>query len=87
MLLLLGGVFSLVYAAMEIIRAVVSGEVQTALGRKYMIIVAIKKAAGPMVFNPPAEAIMEVGDILISLGNREQLDQLDTLASGDSLAS
>jgi voltage-gated potassium channel len=47
-----------------------------------IIIVAIKKATGHMVFNPPAEAVMEVGDILITLGNRAQLDRLDALAAG-----
>jgi voltage-gated potassium channel len=47
-----------------------------------IIIVAIKKASGHMVFNPPADAVMEAGDILITLGNREQLDKLDVLASG-----
>lgn len=47
-----------------------------------IIIVAIKKVPGQMVFNPPADAVMEVGDILITLGNREQLDQLEALANG-----
>jgi voltage-gated potassium channel len=49
-----------------------------------LIIVAIKKAAGQMVFNPPADAVMETGDILITLGHRDQLNQLDALASGES---
>lgn len=47
-----------------------------------IIIVAIKTAAGRMVFNPPGEAVIEANDILILLGNREQLDQLDKLARG-----
>jgi voltage-gated potassium channel len=45
-----------------------------------VIIVAIKKAQGHMVFNPPGDAIMEPGDLLITLGNREQLNQLERLA-------
>jgi voltage-gated potassium channel len=45
-----------------------------------VIIVAIKKAQGHMVFNPPGDAVMEPGDLLITLGNRSQLDQLDRLA-------
>jgi voltage-gated potassium channel len=45
-----------------------------------VIIVAIKKAQGHMVFNPPGDAIMEPGDLLITLGNRQQLDQLENLA-------
>jgi voltage-gated potassium channel len=45
-----------------------------------VIIVAIKKAAGHMVFNPPGDAVMAPGDLLITLGNRNQLDQLDQMA-------
>jgi voltage-gated potassium channel len=45
-----------------------------------VIIVAIKKAQGHMVFNPPGDAVMERGDLLITLGNRQQLDQLERLA-------
>jgi voltage-gated potassium channel len=45
-----------------------------------VIIVAIKKAQGHMVFNPPGDAVMERGDLLITLGNRHQLDQLERLA-------
>jgi voltage-gated potassium channel len=47
-----------------------------------VIIVAIKKATGKMSFNPPGEAVLEAGDILIVLGNRQQLDQLEKLAKG-----
>jgi voltage-gated potassium channel len=47
-----------------------------------IIIVAIKKATGAMVFNPPSDARMEAGDILITLGHRQQLDQLEALAKG-----
>jgi len=47
-----------------------------------LIIVSIKKESGQMVFNPPADAVIEAGDILITLGNREQLDQLGALARG-----
>jgi uncharacterized protein with PhoU and TrkA domain len=35
-----------------------------------------------MVFNPPSDARMEAGDILITLGHRQQLDQLEALAKG-----
>jgi voltage-gated potassium channel len=47
-----------------------------------LIIVAIKKASGQMVFNPPPEAVLQRGDILIALGKREQIDQLLSLAKG-----
>jgi voltage-gated potassium channel len=46
------------------------------------MIVAIKKQAQHMVFNPPPDAQIEAGDILIAIGARESLDQLDKLASG-----
>jgi voltage-gated potassium channel len=47
-----------------------------------IIIVAIKRATGTMIFNPPSDALLQAGDILIVLGNRQQLDQLEALASG-----
>lgn len=47
-----------------------------------VIIVAIKKAAGHMIFNPEASNVIEPGDILITLGPRDKLDALDTLARG-----
>jgi voltage-gated potassium channel len=47
-----------------------------------VIIVAIKKATGHMVFNPPPETVLEPGDTLIAVGHRQQLEQLDRLASG-----
>jgi voltage-gated potassium channel len=40
------------------------------------IIVAVKKASGRMTFNPPPDAVMEPGDILIAIGDRESLDRL-----------
>jgi len=45
-----------------------------------IIIVAIKKSSGEMVFNPPGDATIQAGDILIVLGHRQQLDQLEKLA-------
>jgi voltage-gated potassium channel len=47
-----------------------------------IIIVAIKKEAGHMLFNPPGDALMEAGDTLIALGPRQQLDELAGRASG-----
>ncbi len=47
-----------------------------------VIIVAIKKASGQMVFNPAPEVKLEAGDILIAIGDRQHLNQLDTLAGG-----
>ena len=52
-------------------------QLRQALG---IILVAIKKKSGEMIFNPAPEAILEAGDILITLGHRQQLDQLAKLA-------
>jgi voltage-gated potassium channel len=45
-----------------------------------IIIVAIKKPGGRMVFNPEPASILEPGDLLITLGHRQQLDRLEKLA-------
>jgi voltage-gated potassium channel len=45
-----------------------------------IIIVAIKKPDGRMIFNPPSEEAMQAGDLLITLGHRDQLERLETLA-------
>lgn len=47
-----------------------------------IIIVAIKKPTGAMSFNPPGSAVLEAGDLLITLGHRQQLDRLERLAAG-----
>lgn len=47
-----------------------------------IIIVAMKKASGEVVYNPPADAVIQPGDILITLGHRTQLDELEALAGG-----
>jgi voltage-gated potassium channel len=47
-----------------------------------LIIVAIKKRHGAMIYTPPPETVMEAGDTLIALGRRAQLDQLEKLAAG-----
>ena len=46
-----------------------------------IIIVAIKKPVeGRMVFNPAPDTVIEPGDLLITLGHRQQLDRLERLA-------
>jgi voltage-gated potassium channel len=45
-----------------------------------IIIVAIKKPDGRMVFNPEGSVVIEPGDRLITLGHRQQLDRLETAA-------
>lgn len=46
-----------------------------------VIVVAIKKRAGKMQFNPEANTRMEAGDILVAMGSPEQLERLDELAN------
>jgi voltage-gated potassium channel len=47
-----------------------------------LIIVAIKKADGNMVYTPPPETVIQAGDTLIALGRREHLDRLEGMAAG-----
>jgi voltage-gated potassium channel len=44
-----------------------------------LIVVAIKKEAGKMIYNPSPEAEIEAGDTLITLGERKNLDKLESL--------
>ncbi len=45
-----------------------------------IIIVAIKKPQGRMVFNPASQVVIEPGDVLITLGDRKSLDRLAQMA-------
>jgi voltage-gated potassium channel len=47
-----------------------------------LIIVAIKQADGRMIFNPPRDAQLAAGEILIMLGRREDLEQISAIACG-----
>ena len=54
---------------------------QSRLRQDYgLIIVAVKKRHGAMIYTPPPETVIEAGDILIALGRRSQLDRLEKLA-------
>lgn len=44
-----------------------------------LIIVAIKKADGKMLFNPASHTIIQIGDTLIALGQRSSLIELEQL--------
>jgi len=46
-----------------------------------VIIVAIKKGTGHMLFNPPPETMLEAGDILVAIGSQEHIDHLSNLAN------
>lgn len=47
-----------------------------------VIVVAVKKPDGRMIFNPDSDQAIEAGDVLITLGHRQQLDKLEQLARG-----
>ena len=52
-----------------------------------IIIVAIKKKEGEMVFNPDPELVLHAGDILVAIGHKEHLRQLDELANPREVTS
>jgi voltage-gated potassium channel len=47
-----------------------------------VIVVAIKRSAGHMEFNPPPEAVIAASDQLVVLGHSDQLKALEAAASG-----
>ncbi len=60
-------------------RALKDSQLRQDLG---IIIVAIKKQEGGMVYNPAPYVVIEGGDLLITLGHRQQLDRLEEMARG-----
>ncbi len=49
-----------------------------------MIILAVKKANGTMLFNPEADTIIEVGDTLITLGTHDSMKELGVVLHSPS---
>ncbi len=47
-----------------------------------VIVVAIRKSDGEMMFNPCSEACIEAGDTLIALGQSSELDRLASILAG-----
>jgi len=48
------------------------------LGRSYgVIVLAIRRAGGPMEFNPQADIRLEGGDVLIAMGERQKLKRIE----------
>ena len=52
-----------------------------------LIIIAIKPQDGEMVFNPSAQARFKVGDTLIAVGRRENMERLVKMLGADSSAA
>jgi voltage-gated potassium channel len=51
-----------------------------------VIVLAVKNAAGKMVFNPPAECVIGAGDCLIAIGGDDQMKRLEGLANSSSVS-
>jgi voltage-gated potassium channel len=47
-----------------------------------VVIVAIRRKSGEMIFNPAGDAILQAGDLLIAIGKAESLKELSELARG-----
>jgi len=47
-----------------------------------VIIVGIKKVEGGMIYNPAPDVVISAGDVMIALGDRQQLDRLEHMAGG-----
>ena len=47
-----------------------------------VIVLAIRKGDGEMLFNPPAEAVLEAGDFLIVMGEHESVRKLEARLAG-----
>jgi voltage-gated potassium channel len=47
-----------------------------------IIVVAVKRPDGKMLYNPTPETVLNAGDVLITLGRRENLDRLQAMARG-----
>lgn len=53
---------------------------QCELSKTGVILLGLKKPAGPLTFNPGPETVVHAGDYLIAIGRTEHLKQLETLA-------
>jgi voltage-gated potassium channel len=60
-------------------KALVDSSIRQSMG---IIIVGIKLADGKMVFNPPPSQVIEPSSVLIILGERPSINQLESIAGG-----
>ena len=49
-----------------------------------IIIVGVKQTDGKMTFNPPPSQVIDAGSVLITLGERPSIDQLEKIAFGSA---
>ncbi|MBW6511450.1 MAG: potassium channel protein [Desulfuromonadaceae bacterium] len=60
-------------------KALIDSNIRQTMG---VIIVGIKNSAGQMVFNPPPSMVIEAHSVLITLGERKAINQLENVAKG-----
>jgi len=51
-----------------------------------LMIIAIKRNDGSMLFNPPSDTVIDGGDVLITIGKSEDLQKLDTILTTPAVA-
>ena len=60
-------------------KTLINSSVRQSMG---IIIVGIKLADGKMIFNPPPTQVIEPSSVLIILGERPSINQLEKIAGG-----
>jgi voltage-gated potassium channel len=50
--------------------------------RPRVIVLALRKPDGQMLFNPPLDTIIAAGDYLIVLGEQKNLERLERMVTG-----
>lgn len=58
---------------------------ETDLGHKLgVVVISIKRPSGEMIFNPQGDTVLEAGATLVVVGHRQQLLELEKVASGST---
>lgn len=47
-----------------------------------IVVIAMRQADGEIVFNPKGDSLIEPGSVMVVVGRREQLDELERIAAG-----
>ncbi len=57
---------------------------ETGIGRQLsVVVISIRRPSGELVFNPRGNAVIEAGGLMIVVGRREELDELERQAAGE----
>ena len=49
-----------------------------------IIVLAVKKTSGGMIFNPPAHTVVEAGDTLVTMGPSSSMNQLNKMVDSQA---